>query len=113
MDRGTSVTLKIQKKPSCSRWAWSSVWGDGNNEWKCCQTPTFSLIWKAAKWTLYWSKEQRNCWDFPFSSEWKRETSREKIAAAKKATGEERCEIKGHSRYVAKHKIKKGSYQEN
>ena len=38
----------------------------------------------------------------------KRETSRSKTAAVKKATAEERGEIKRHSGYVAKSKIKKG-----
>ena len=85
------------------------MWGDGNGEWKCCQTPTLNPIWKADKQTLYRTKERRNRWDFPFISESKRETSRDKIAAAKKATGE-KSEIKGYSGYVSKPKfIKDGA----
>ena len=95
-----------------SKWAWSSVWGDSNDEWKCCQTPTLNLIWKVDKRTLYRTQERRNRWDFPFISKW-RKTSRGKIAAVKKATGEERSEIKGQWGYVAKLKIKKGWPQEN
>ena len=41
-----------------------------------------------------------------FSVAKRRETSRSKITAAKKAAGEKRSEIKGHSGYVAKPKIK-------
>ena len=87
-----------------SSWAWSSVWGDSNGKWKCCHSPTFNSTWKAAKGISYRTKERGNDWDFPFSSE---------IQAAKKATGEERSEIKGNLGYVAKPKLKKEWLQEN
>ena len=89
------------------------MWDDGNDEWKCCQPPTFNSIRKAAKQTLCRTKEQRNRWDFLFCSERRREASRGKIAEAKKVRGEERSEIKGHLGYVAKPKIKKWWRQEN
>ena len=73
----------------------------------------FSSIWKAAKEASYWTKEQNNGCDFPFSSDQRRERSRAKITAAKKATEEERSEIKGHLGYAVKTKIKKGWRQEN
>ena len=52
-----------------SSWAWSSVWGDSNGKWKCCHSPTFNSIWKAAKGISYRTEERGNDWDFPFSSE--------------------------------------------
>ena len=96
-----------------SRWAWRLVWGDGNNEWKCCHSTISSSIWKAAKGTSYRTKEQNNGWDLPFSSDQRRERSRAKITAAKKATEEERSEVKRHLGYVAKPKIKKKWRQGN
>ena len=98
----------LSKKLVHSRWAWSTVWGDGNDEWKCCQQPTFNSIWKAAKRTLYQTRKRRNRWDFPFCGKWRRENW-----GNKKATGEETSEIKRHLGYVTKPKIKKGWHQEN
>ena len=41
------------------RWAWSSMWGDGNNKWRCCQPLTFNSTWKAAKRTLHRTKRTK------------------------------------------------------
>ena len=42
-----------------SRWAWSSMWGDSNNKWRCCQPLTFNSTWKAAKRTLHRTKRTK------------------------------------------------------
>ena len=78
------------------------MWVVRSDEWKCCQPPTFNSIWEAAEWTLYWTTEWTN------SFQKRMEKGNSKIAAVKKATGEKRNEIKGHSGYVAKPMIKKG-----
>ena len=91
---GVSVTLKIIGKYN---WRNHLIQGglEGSCEMtvmtvmKCCQPPAFNSIWKGAKRTLYRTKEQRDCLNFPFSREWRWETSGGKIAAAKKQQNKE------------------------
>ena len=51
---------------------------------------------KGAKRTLYRTKEQRNCLNFPFSKEWRGKQAEAKSRQQKSNREERRSEIKGH-----------------
>ena len=74
------------------RHALKFLWGDSNDEWKCCQPPTFNSICTVAKRTLYWTKKRRNRWDFLFSS--KKKGNKQKQNHSSKKKQQEKKEVR-------------------
>ena len=96
------ILKALPKKPFLSRWAWSFVWGDSNDEWKYCQLPTFDSIWKASK----LNQRSKNYLGLYFQYKMKKKNKQRQNYGSKRATGEERSDIKGNLGYVAKPKTK-------